>query len=89
MWSRLDDGSVIDDNGKLIFFSTQRFVNDICLGHCCFICGAAPSSVPFNDEHVIPEWVLRRFGLFSKSIRTVSEFDMTNTRCRAVRLATR
>jgi hypothetical protein len=68
MWSQADDGSVVDDKGRVIFFSTQRFIDDICLGSCCFICGAAPSSVPFNDEHVIPEWLLRRFGLFSKSI---------------------
>jgi hypothetical protein len=34
-----EDGSIIDRVGKVIFFSAQRFVDDICLGNCCFICG--------------------------------------------------
>jgi hypothetical protein len=68
MWSRLADESVVDEAGRIIFFSTERFINDICLGNCCFICGASPESVPFNDEHVIPEWVLRRFDLFSMQV---------------------
>ena len=37
-------------------------------GRCCFICGAQPGSKIFNDEHVIPDWVLRKNGLFHKSI---------------------
>ncbi len=40
----------------------------ICLGRCCFICGAQPGSKVFNDEHVIPEWVLRKFNLFNRTI---------------------
>jgi hypothetical protein len=32
-------------------------------GKCCFICGAPPKSVEFNDEHVIPDWIIRRHGL--------------------------
>lgn len=43
-------------------------MRDICLGSCCFICGASPANVPFNDEHVIPHWVLRKFNLFDKSV---------------------
>jgi hypothetical protein len=39
------DGSIIDRAGKVIFFSTQRFVDDICLGNC-FICGARPEDKP-------------------------------------------
>jgi len=68
MWTKLEDGSVVDANGKVIFFSTERFVNDICLGNCCFICGAKPDEKQFNNEHVLPEWLLRRYDLFSKTI---------------------
>lgn len=68
MWEITGDGSVIDDNGKVIFFSTERFINDICLGDCCFICGAAPHEREFNNEHVIPEWLLRRYNIFSTTI---------------------
>ena len=65
---RTRDGSIEDQTGKVLFFSKERFVTEICLGHCCFICGAQPGSKPFNDEHVIPEWVLRKFGLFDREI---------------------
>ena len=68
MWTVTDDKSVIDDSGKVILFSTERFINDICLGDCCFICGAAPHDREFNDEHVLPEWLLRRYDLFARTI---------------------
>jgi hypothetical protein len=67
-WHRTKDDSVKDDSGKILFFSKERFVNDICLGRCCFICGAGPDSKPLNDEHVIPLWVLRKFNLFDRTI---------------------
>ena len=52
MWSKTADGSFVDANGQVIFFSTQRFVKDICLGDCCFICGANP-----NDKLIWLEFV--------------------------------
>jgi hypothetical protein len=72
-WTAEPDGSVIDETGKVIFFSTERFVNDICLGHCCFICGAQPESRPFSDEYILPEWLLRHFDLFSRTITLPNE----------------
>ncbi|ABS63954.1 conserved hypothetical protein [Parvibaculum lavamentivorans DS-1] len=68
MWTKTPDGSIQDASGKVIFFSAQRFVDDICLGHCCFICGAKPGSKPFNNEHILPAWLLRRFNLFDRTI---------------------
>lgn len=62
------DGSIISDDGRVLFFSTERFVRDICLGDCCFICGCSPSDRAFTREHILPKWVLRRFDLFSKAI---------------------
>jgi hypothetical protein len=43
-------------------------VQDICLGNCCFLCGARPETRTFNNEHVIPRWLLRRYDLFDKQI---------------------
>ena len=40
-------------------------VRDICLGDCCLVCGASPADVPFDDEHVIPNPLLRRYDLFA------------------------
>jgi hypothetical protein len=63
------DGSVLDRDGKIVFFSLQRFTADIANGDCCFICGAQRGSVPFNNEHVIPDWLLRRFELHTRQIQ--------------------
>jgi hypothetical protein len=68
MWTKTEDGSVLDSVGNVIVFSTERFIQDICLGECCFLCGANPESKTFNDEHVLPEWLLRYCGLFDSEI---------------------
>jgi hypothetical protein len=65
-WTENSDGSIVDQNGKVIFFSLHRFINDICLGDCCFICGSRPGEKEFNDEHVFPEWLLRKYNLFAR-----------------------
>jgi hypothetical protein len=68
MWNVTTDGSIVDQQGKVLFFSTQRFIDDICLGSCCFICGAKPGEKPFNNDHILPEWLLRRYNLFARTI---------------------
>ncbi|MGY4346046.1 hypothetical protein ACVWXM_002513 [Bradyrhizobium sp. GM7.3] len=65
MWTREPDDTVLDEAGSVVYFSLDRFVRDICLSDCCFICGGAPDTVPFNDEHFLPRWLLRRYGLFT------------------------
>ncbi len=62
------DKTIIAPDGRIILFSCEQFIDDIVKAGCCFICGAAVGSKAFNDEHIIPRWVLRRFDLFSKSI---------------------
>ncbi|MGH6989586.1 MAG: hypothetical protein ACREFD_00685 [Stellaceae bacterium] len=68
MYLKTPDGSIVDKDGRVVFFSCERFVRDICEGDSCFICGASRSTKPFNDEHVLPEWVLRRYGLLSRRV---------------------
>jgi len=63
-----EDQSIEDEQGRVLFYSADRFLRDVAEGNCCFICGAAPGSVPFNDEHVVPDWILRRFRLHDKRI---------------------
>lgn len=65
----LEDKTIIDIDGKVIFFSIERFIQDIAKDGCCFICGAKPSEKDFNDEHVIPNWILKKFKLQNKSIK--------------------
>jgi hypothetical protein len=62
------DGSLEDEEGRVIFFSFDRFVNDICEGDCCFMCGASPKEKEFNEEHVIPKWVLRMLDIYKLQI---------------------
>ncbi len=85
MWTRTEDGSILDAQRKVIFFSNGRFVKDICLGDCCFICGASPQEKPFNNEHILPEWLLRRYDLFAKPItlpnRATMRYDRYTVPC--------
>jgi hypothetical protein len=64
-----EDPTIIGDDERILLFSCERFVMDIVDGDCCFVCGAAPDTKIFNDDHIIPRWVLRRFGLFAKTIK--------------------
>lgn len=60
--------TILARDGRVLLFSCQRFVDDIPMGDACFVCGAFPLDKRFNDEHIVPRWVLRRYGLFDKEI---------------------
>jgi hypothetical protein len=62
------DGSVEAPNGEVIYFSCERFRSDICEGACCFLCGRSHQVTGFNEEHVLPKWLLADFDLFDKYI---------------------
>jgi hypothetical protein len=68
MFRKTEDGSVLTKDDRVVFFSCSRFITDVVQGNCCFICGARPGTVPFNDEHILPDWILRKFGLHDKTI---------------------
>ena len=68
-----DDGSAVRDDGSVIVFSIERFIRNIVEGGRCFICGKSRDEVPFNDEHIIPDWALRRTGLYEREITLPNE----------------
>lgn len=68
MFIKRKDGSIEDSNGKVICFSIERFKKDICEGNCCFICGVSTSQAKFNKEHILPNWLLRRYKLHDRTI---------------------
>jgi len=68
MFVLTSDESVIGNGGKVLYFSIDKFIKDICEGDFCFICGVSPSEADFNNEHVLPKWILREYGLYTKSI---------------------
>lgn len=63
----LDDGSLVDSEGRIIFVSLKRFQERVCEGSVCFLC--ADERACITREHVIPDWILRRFELYDKAMR--------------------
>jgi hypothetical protein len=64
----MESHSILDSNGKILFFGLNDFIDQISIGASCFICGASSKQKEFNDEHVIPDWILRKYNLYSKFI---------------------
>lgn len=60
--------TIIGRDGRVLLFSCRRFIDDIVMGDGCFICGASPDEKPFNDEHIVPRWLLKRYNLFDKTV---------------------
>jgi hypothetical protein len=56
-------------NQKTLYFGMKDFYDQIILNGNCFICGAPKDSKEFNDEHVIPNWILRKFKMHNDQIR--------------------
>ena len=63
-----DDVDVIDSSGRVLYFGCRNFVEKIAVGTTCFICGADPTTATFNDEHVIPDWILAKYRLHFRHI---------------------
>jgi hypothetical protein len=62
------DKSFKSDDGRFLHMGTTDFIDLIGEGDACFICGALPSTKAFNDEHVIPDWVLRAAKMQQRTI---------------------
>ncbi len=70
MWKSENDGSIVDAHGNVVVFSPERFMKDIIAGDACFLCGVHPKDRSFKDLLVLPEWLLRRYDLAQKTVRT-------------------
>lgn len=79
------DGTILDLDGRELFLGLERFKALVKDSQRCFLCGAHEDSKPFNDEHVIPDWVQRSYGLRNKEIRlsngTTFRYPMYKIRC--------
>lgn len=67
MWKKNDEGVILDERDNPIFIPIDVFKN-LCASKGCFICGAAPAEREFNNEHVIPRWILKEHNLFDASL---------------------
>lgn len=63
-----EDGSYLDLDQRIIFFSKERYINQIINTDNCFICGSSEQEKKFNDEHIIPKWILKRYELYNSAI---------------------
>jgi len=55
--------NIIDaGDGRILRYNYDEFLKDVVKGNCCFICGASPDSKPFNNEHVVSNWILKAYG---------------------------
>lgn len=64
--AQFSDGSIVDEDGNFVFVSQTAFLDKIVKGGQCFVC--AQSITARTDEHVIPDWILRRCDLADKSV---------------------
>jgi hypothetical protein len=60
--------TIIDSEGKVLFFYIEDFIQKIVIENNCFICGTNPNDKEFNDEHIIPNWILAKYNLYDKQI---------------------
>jgi hypothetical protein len=62
------EGSLWDKCGVLRHFSPQALTKLSADLDRCFICGVHKQVCAFNDEHVIPNWILRHYRLHGAQI---------------------
>lgn len=67
------DGSWQDGSGRVVFFSIDRFRADVVSGRCCYLCGEPLATAERSNEHVLPNWLLRRHGLHGRTISLPNE----------------
>lgn len=55
-------GTIIHaDNKRILHYDFDDFVECVVRGDDCFICGAENGTKPFNNEHVIPKWIMKQY----------------------------
>jgi len=62
------DHTIEDSDKGILYFGTERFLSEIAEADNCFLCGTSPSESDFNDEHVLPAWIVRKLDLSSSRI---------------------
>ena len=65
--------TIIGNDGKVLLYSIEDFIDRIVVGGDCFICGVSKGSEQFNNEHVIPNWVLKEYDLHDKSVELANK----------------
>jgi len=64
---RLRDRSIVDEEGRFIYFSESAFMDKVVSGGGCFICAREIENK--SKEHIFPKWMLKFQNLFGEVIR--------------------
>ena len=64
----LENGNIVDANGKVTFVSIAAFESDVCSLNICFLCTKVLNPQNQNKEHIIPNWILKRFDLHNEAV---------------------
>ncbi|MCI5145470.1 MAG: hypothetical protein D3923_08035 [Candidatus Electrothrix sp. AR3] len=59
---------IVSHDEKILFFPIEFFKEFICSGERCFICGKLLNKVESNAEHILPNWLLKKFNLHNQKI---------------------
>lgn len=81
----MDSKTLTHPDGRVALFGIDDFVDIICGTDCCFVCGAPNGTTEFNDEHIIPQWILKRYDLYHRTMRLPNgerkRYDTYTIRC--------
>jgi len=76
----IESKTIISTDGRILLYSTEDFYNRIINGTDCFICGAERNTKQFNDEHILPEWLLGKYKLHKKQITLTNSANFQYSR---------
>lgn len=62
------DGSIIFEDGTVFHWSPSRLNRLISTNNTCFLCGRDRSTTDFDEEHILPQWILRDFNLENEKV---------------------
>ena len=66
-----------NSKGKIVYFHPEDFIQQIVLENGCFICGAKLGTKVFNDEHILPNWLLSKYNLHNKTVSLPNSVEYT------------
>ncbi|HHC6471091.1 TPA: hypothetical protein ACN359_004516 [Vibrio parahaemolyticus] len=65
---KLSNGNLVDATGKTTFVSIEAFESEVCNSDVCILCTKVLESGNHNKEHVIPNWILKKFNLHNETV---------------------
>ena len=81
MWTTTPDGSVADQDGRIVSFSREGFIGRIAQSDGCFLCGAPRDTAAFTDEPILPRWLPSRYLVAERTVTLPGGAQVPFTAC--------